>query len=135
MARCANVCGCISDRARVGVRDLTPVSKKALVHFLLAFCVGILPALGTAAASSAHQMTMPMDCTDCAPPGALPDDSCAHEECASFIAACASHVGTGVPGTGFIVRIEPLARHGPVGRAGPRYRPDIDDSLYRPPIG
>jgi hypothetical protein len=123
------------NQAEVAAGELLPVTRKYLAHLLLAFCVGILPVLGTVAASSAHALTMPTDCTDCESPGAPLGDTCAHDECPSMSAACGSQSGAGFPGAGFTLRTDSQAQENPAGRASPRYRPDIDDSLYRPPIG
>ena len=109
--------------------------KKPFVHLLLAFCIGFVPVLDAVAATASHAIAMSMDCNDCEPLVALPGDSCAHDECPSTFPVCGLQGGVALPGECFAVRTGVLAQESPVNRNGPRYRPDINDSLYRPPIG
>ena len=122
-------------QACFAVRDHSPVLRKPFVHLLLAFCIGFVPVLDAVAATASHAFAMSMDCTDCEPSAVLPGDSCAHDECPSTLGVCGLQAGVALPGEYFAVRTDALAQESPFSRNGPRKRPDIDDSLYRPPIG
>ncbi len=109
-------------------------NKKYLIHWLLALCIGLLPALNVSAMSVDNPAPMPMDCVDCGMPDMNHDNSCQDQGCSSIFQSCQAHSGaTYLPVAG-VFESASTRETGNPDRSGTASLPDLADPIYRPPI-
>lgn len=109
-------------------------AKRHIIHFMLAFCIGILPVLNASAMSVEHSPSLPVDCLDCDLFESGLEKPCEKMDCDSISQSCSSQAGANyLPALSF-VEVIPFAQGNDPGRSASDYRQNLTDSIYRPPI-
>ena len=109
-------------------------TKKHLIHYLLAFCIGLLPVLNASAMHVEHSASAPLSCIDCEPGEKKLDDSCDDKACSSITQSCGSHSCASYLPAAPSVEGMSFAQINSPGRYDPDCRQGVTDQIYRPPI-
>lgn len=109
-------------------------NKRYLIHWLLALCIGLLPALNVGAMSVDNPAPMPPDCLDCGPVGMHHDNACKDQGCASISQSCQSHSGANYLPVAAVFESASTRHMENPDRSDAAILQDMTDPIYRPPI-
>ena len=109
-------------------------NKKYLIHWLLALCIGLLPAMNVSAMSVGDPADMPMECLDCGPVEMNHGSTCQDPGCSVISQSCQSHSAANYLPASTVFESGLTRYIGNPRRSVTVSLQDIADSIYRPPI-